>query len=63
MEFKVRIVFNVGPAHDIYVSGASENDVIEKIGNMMKNGEVFCSNEGRKKWCFNMAQVIQFSVL
>jgi len=62
MEYKVRLIFNVGNAKDIYLSGANENDVIEQMENMMKNGDVFCTFEGRKKVCYNMAQVIQFYV-
>ncbi|MGG2054694.1 hypothetical protein ABFY48_09855 [Lysinibacillus pakistanensis] len=43
MEFKVRLIFLVGTASvDIIVSGANENDVAEQVGNMIKNGEIFC---------------------
>ncbi|MFJ7913959.1 MULTISPECIES: hypothetical protein [unclassified Lysinibacillus] len=63
MEFKVRLLFNDAHAHpeDINVSGANENDVIDKIGSMIKNGEVFCQNEGQN-WCLNMGQVRKFRV-
>lgn len=63
MEFKVRLIFLVGTASvDIIVSGANENDVAEQVGNMIKNGEIFC-REGRNKEYFNMAHVNRFRIL
>lgn len=47
MKFKVRLIFAISlTSGDIIVSGANENDVIEKIGNMIKNKEIFFQNEG-----------------
>ncbi len=65
MEYKVRLSFLVGSSTiDIIVSGHNENDVAEQVGNMIKNGEIFC-REGPHKEYFNMAHahVNRFRIL
>ncbi|MCM3110671.1 hypothetical protein [Lederbergia lenta] len=62
MEFRVTLYFADGTSELIKVQGKDLKAVSDKVGKMIKDGDVHNANGGHYHWNYNMALVKTFHV-